>query len=91
MPDTKYSAGIAAALLSLLLAACGDEEPRTLTESQLSPRQREEIAALEALGYEDLEIRRAMRAVARSENPPESDDSDAWLRESLRWLSKATA
>ena len=46
---------------------------------------------LEALGYEDLEIRRAMRAVAGSEAAPESSDSEAWLRESLRWLSRASA
>ena len=46
---------------------------------------------LETLGYEDLEIRRAMRAVATSETAPDPSDSDAWLRESLRWLSRATA
>ena len=46
---------------------------------------------LEALGYEDLEIRRAMRAVATAAEPPAAGDHDAWLRESLRWLSRATA
>ena len=46
---------------------------------------------LEALGYEDLEIRRAMRAVATSDQSPASDDTDAWLRLTLRWLSRASA
>jgi len=46
---------------------------------------------LEALGYEDLEIRRAMRAVATGDQPPGPDDADAWLRQSLRWLSQASA
>ncbi|MEB3157887.1 MAG: Holliday junction branch migration protein RuvA [Synechococcus sp.] len=46
---------------------------------------------LDALGYEDLEIRRAMRAVAQSDTPPSPGDGEAWLRESLRWLSRASA
>ena len=46
---------------------------------------------LEALGYEDLEIRRAMRAVANADPSPDPDDADAWLRQSLRWLSQASA
>ena len=56
---------------------------------------------LGGLGYEDLEIRRAIRAVASgaaigaSDDMPESvpsiDDTDAWLRASLRWLSQEAA
>ncbi|MGC6483347.1 MAG: Holliday junction branch migration protein RuvA [Synechococcus sp.] len=45
---------------------------------------------LEALGYEDLDIRRAMRAVATGVTPPDPSDPDAWLRESLRWLSQVS-
>jgi len=43
---------------------------------------------LTALGYEDLEIRRALRAVAADGSVPPADDGDGWLRESLRWLSR---
>ena len=45
---------------------------------------------LAALGYEPLEIHRALRAVA-SQVPADSSDSEAWLRESLRWLSRQAA
>ena len=44
---------------------------------------------LETLGYEDLEIRRAMRAVASGTEVPAEDDGDAWLRASLKWLSQS--
>ncbi|PTU01458.1 Holliday junction branch migration protein RuvA, partial [Pseudomonas sp. HMWF031] len=44
---------------------------------------------LETLGYEDLEIRRAMRAVASGPDVPAEDDGDAWLRASLKWLSQS--
>ena len=55
---------------------------------------------LGGLGYEDLEIRRAIRAVASGaaigasdmpESVPSIDDTDAWLRASLRWLSQQAA
>ena len=45
---------------------------------------------LAALGYEPLEIHRALRAVA-SQVPADSSDGEAWLRESLRWLSRQAA
>ena len=45
---------------------------------------------LEALGYEVLEIHRALRAVAAGGLTP-ADDSDAWIRECLRWLSSQAA
>ena len=41
---------------------------------------------LSALGYEPLEINRALRAVAAL-GLAEGSGSDDWLRESLRWLS----
>ncbi|HJN32708.1 MAG TPA: RuvA C-terminal domain-containing protein, partial [Prochlorococcus sp.] len=55
---------------------------------------------LGGLGYEDLEIRRAIRAVASGvaigamevpESVPSIDDTDAWLRACLRWLSQEAA
>ena len=46
---------------------------------------------LETLGYDDREIRGALRAVAGTEHPPGTEDMEAWLRESLRWLSRSAA
>ena len=45
---------------------------------------------LSALGYEELEIQRALRAVAAAGSPP-GDDTEAWIRDCLRWLSQAAA
>ena len=45
---------------------------------------------LAALGYEPLEINRALRAVAQLGQAP-AGDGEAWLRESLRWLSRSEA
>ena len=45
---------------------------------------------LAALGYEELEIGRALRAVAATAPPPEHD-TDAWLRACLRWLAAGEA
>ena len=45
---------------------------------------------LTALGYEPLEINRALRAVAQLGQAP-AGDGEAWLRESLRWLSRQVA
>jgi len=45
---------------------------------------------LGALGYEPLEIQRAWRAVA-GEAHGGLESSDDWLRECLRWLSRAVA
>ena len=45
---------------------------------------------LEALGYEAMEIHRALRAVAAA-GLAEGGDTDAWIRESLRWLSRTAA
>ena len=54
--------------------------PESLQELQLT---------LETLGYEDLEIRRAMRAVASTTDLPDANDAEGWLRASLRWLSQS--
>jgi holliday junction DNA helicase RuvA len=48
--------------------------------------QQELRLTLAALGYEDLEINRAVRAVSAAGAPAEQD-SEAWLRASLRWLA----
>ena len=45
---------------------------------------------LTALGYEPLEINRALRAVGGQGLEPELG-ADAWLRESLRWLAQQVA
>jgi Holliday junction DNA helicase RuvA len=56
-----------------------------------APELREELQlTLTALGYEPLEINRALRAVAAQE-PALAPDGEAWLRESLRWLSRTAA
>ena len=51
---------------------------------------REEVQiTLAALGYEPLEIHRALRAVSRDLS--EQAEGDDWIRESLRWLSRSAA
>jgi Holliday junction DNA helicase RuvA len=51
---------------------------------------REEVQiTLAALGYEPLEIHRALRAVSRDLG--EQAEGDDWIRESLRWLSRTAA
>jgi len=51
---------------------------------------REEVQiTLVALGYEPLEIHRALHAVAAGLDA--SAGADDWIRESLRWLSRAVA
>jgi Holliday junction DNA helicase RuvA len=52
---------------------------------------REEVQiTLAALGYEPLEIHRAVRAVAAA-GVDGAATADDWIRESLRWLSRAVA
>ncbi|MEB3199021.1 MAG: Holliday junction branch migration protein RuvA [Synechococcaceae cyanobacterium] len=45
---------------------------------------------LAALGYESLEIQRALRAVAATGLAADAGD-DAWIRDCLRWLSRGEA
>jgi Holliday junction DNA helicase RuvA len=60
-------------------------------QTEASDAVRHEVSlTLTALGYEALEINRALRAVAASGNPSVAD-ADDWLRESLRWLSRGEA
>jgi Holliday junction DNA helicase RuvA len=59
----------------------------------LDPSARDEVQlTLSALGYELLEIQRALRAVAAqggAETP--SQDPEAWIAACLRWLSRSAA
>ena len=59
-----------------------------------APELREELQlTLMALGYDMLEINRALRAVAAQGTITAGDagDGEAWLRESLRWLGRQAA
>ena len=62
-------------------------------ETVLAPGGRDEIdLTLSALGYEPLEIQRALRAVALDAGDQAAAlDPDAWIRDCLRWLSQAAA
>jgi len=59
----------------------------------LAPASRDEVdLTLAALGYEPLEIQRALRAVAASAGEPSGErDADGWIRDCLRWLSQDAA
>ena len=60
-------------------------------DSLLQGDGREEVQiTLAALGYETLEIHRAMRAVAAAGLAGDAA-SDDWIRECLRWLSRGAA
>jgi Holliday junction DNA helicase RuvA len=68
----------------LALTSSGDGDP-------LANSVREEVSiTLTALGYEALEINRALRAVAAAKEPP-GQAADDWLRACLRWLSRSQA
>jgi holliday junction DNA helicase RuvA len=57
-----------------------------LTALPPAPVHQELRLTLAALGYEELEISRALRAVS-SGKAPSAEDTEAWLRASLRWLA----
>lgn len=68
-----------------------DGEPGDAVDGAPSAPCREEVQiTLVALGYEPLEIHRALRAVAAA-GIDASAGADDWIRESLRWLSRAVA
>jgi Holliday junction DNA helicase RuvA len=63
-----------------------------LAGPDLAHGQRDEVQlTLSALGYEALEVHRALRAVAAASEPAESWQADDWIRECLRWLSREAA
>jgi Holliday junction DNA helicase RuvA len=76
-----------------LVADGGSEEPPAAggeAPTSLADGQRDEVQlTLATLGYEPLEIHRALRAVASG--LPEGAACDDWIRETLRWLSRPAA
>jgi Holliday junction DNA helicase RuvA len=73
----------------LVGCTAGDEESDRLPS--LAEASREDIGAtLLSLGYADLEIHRALRAVASQGLAPEASTED-WIRDCLRWLSRSAA
>ena len=67
-------------------------DPDSLAEGVMLPAAgRDEVQlTLAALGYEVLEIHRALRAVAAG-GLAEGAGAEDWIRESLRWLSRQVA
>jgi len=73
-----------------LLAA--EEEGDLPASHELAHEQRDEVQlTLSALGYEALEVHRALRAVAAAGEGAETWQADDWIRECLRWLSREAA
>jgi Holliday junction DNA helicase RuvA len=70
----------------------GHNDPDPLEGGAILPAAgRDEVQlTLAALGYEALEIHRALRAVAAG-GLEEGAGPDDWIRESLRWLSRQVA
>ena len=88
---------LAVELRASIAAFAGVDPAPSLAEGVSSERMPESGADVEAtlsmLGYDDLEIRRAIRAISEgSDGPsPPGDDQDAWLRGCLQWLSRQSA
>jgi Holliday junction DNA helicase RuvA len=75
----------------LLNGAAATAEALPSAEAMPAGQGREDLQlTLAALGYEMLEIHRAIRAVAAQGDCSEGD-TDGWIRECLRWLSRPAA
>ena len=88
---------LAVDLRTPIAAYAGLEPEPSLVEGVPSERMPEVCGDVEAtlmmLGYEELEIRRAIRAIADGTSgvPPDGSDQDAWLKSCLQWLSREAA
>lgn len=77
------AAGISAEVIALESGAGGGEGPSDASRAEVQ-------ATLEALGYETLEVHRALRAVAAAGLAADAPIDD-WIRDGLRWLARAAA
>ncbi|MFM9100766.1 MAG: Holliday junction branch migration protein RuvA [Cyanobium sp.] len=76
--------------LGQLLAA--EQDGEALAGPDLAQGQRDEVQlTLSALGYEALEVHRALRAVAGAGEDAAGWQADDWIRACLRWLSRQVA
>ena len=88
---------LAVELRTAIAAFAGLDPGPSLAEgvsSEQMPSSGAEVeATLGMLGYNDLEIRRAIKAISEGENgpAPSGEDQDAWLRSCLQWLSRDSA
>ncbi len=74
------------------LAADTTDAELALASANLPGAQRDEVQlTLTALGYEALEVHRALRAVASGAESAGNWQADDWIRECLRWLSRQEA
>lgn len=76
-------------------AACFEPQPEGADHgpvAELAPAGRDEVhLTLTALGYEPLEIQRALAAAAVQIDPDGPSDADHWIRAALQWLSRDVA
>ena len=88
---------LAVELRTAIAAFAGLDPEPSLVEgipAEQMPATGEEVeATLLMLGYDELEIRRAIRAIAEGSSgpPPSGQDQDGWLRSCLQWLSRESA
>ena len=75
---------------SLQLSAADDLQTGEAGDGPAEGVREEVQLTLAALGYEALEINRALRALSL-QSQELGEDGDAWLRESLRYLSRDAA
>ena len=75
---------------SLQLSAADDLQTAEAGDGPAEGVREEVQLTLAALGYEALEINRALRALSL-QSQDLGEDGDAWLRESLRYLSRDAA
>jgi Holliday junction DNA helicase RuvA len=77
------AAAVSAEVIALESGTGGGEGPSDASRAEVQ-------ATLEALGYETLEVHRALRAVAAAGLAADAPVDD-WIRDGLRWLARAAA